>query len=153
MPADAPHPTQDSRQPVVNHPPTRTVVLLHRLTDGSSHYDWLIEIPGRTDEHRLRSYRIDSNPSQWHSGQLFHGEQLPNHRAHYLSYEGPIGANRGSVERISTGMCHGFQADSDSELTLSIVWEVQGIEDGVFFCYRGQKKEDQLWELSRELGC
>lgn len=122
-------------------------MLLHTLPDGSSHYDWLIELPGRTDEHRLRSFRTDSNPSQWYSGQLFHGEQLPDHRAHYLTYEGPIGADRGSVERISIGLCQETQLDSDSELSLSVFWQLPGDRYGEIVRYSGQKTAGRFWEL------
>lgn len=76
----------------------RTVVLLHTLPDGSSHFDWMIEVPGRPG---LITFRCDKAPSR---APEFAAELLPDHRAVYLEYEGPVSGNRGKVERVAAGV-------------------------------------------------
>lgn len=145
MPADAPHPSQDSPQPASNQQPTHTVVLRHTLQDGTSHFDWLIEIPNRFDEHRLRSFRSESDPTLWHSGQLFPVEQLPEHRARYLSYEGAISENRGSVLRAARGICEMYQAIDESELRVEINWDSDAQSHPEILRYSGKNLHGQDW--------
>lgn len=147
MPADAPHPSQDSLQPASNQQSTHTVVLLHTLPDGNFHFDWLIEIPNRSDEHRLRSFRTDSDPSLWHSGQLFPVEQLRNHRAHYLSHEGSIGSNRGSVVQVTRGCCDLYHAAGESELSVVIRWDSADKSGAKILRYNGKNTHGQRWEF------
>lgn len=72
------------------------VVLHHTLLDGSSHYDWLLESAADAP---LLSLRVSAplGPGS------FPSERLPEHRRIYLTYEGDIGANRGSVKRVQQG--------------------------------------------------
>ncbi len=147
MPADAPHPGADSPEPASNLQSTHAVVLLHTLPDGTSHFDWLIEIPNRSDEHRLRAFRTDSDPSLRHSGQLFHGEQLPDHRAHYLSYEGPISGDRGSVLQVACGVCDVYDAAKISQLQIQIHWGPDDKSNAKKLRYCGKNIQEQAWEF------
>jgi len=136
MPHDAPHTDEDS---------TRVVLLHHTLSDGSSHFDWMIEIPDRTDEHRLLSFRCDERPDLWIPGELFHVEQLPHHRAHYLDFQGDIGGGRGVVVRRARGRCVGFRGDADGgELVIQISWEeIEG--EPWIVRYFGEKAAQNRW--------
>lgn len=72
------------------------VVLHHTLLDGSSHYDWLLEPAADAPLLSLRA------PAPLGAGD-FSVERLADHRRIYLSFEGDIGAGRGSVKRIQQG--------------------------------------------------
>jgi hypothetical protein len=61
------------------------------------HWDFMFE-----EGDSLRSWRLLQEPifEQW-----IDAEPLPNHRRHYLDYEGPVGGNRGQVMRWDFGTC------------------------------------------------
>ncbi|HYE01720.1 MAG TPA: hypothetical protein VD963_00655 [Phycisphaerales bacterium] len=79
----------------------RTVVLRHQLPDGSGHYDWMFEVPGRAG---LVTFRINEVPEPRGPGVL-RATPLGDHRAVYLDYEGPVTGGRGSVSRVARGRC------------------------------------------------
>lgn len=75
------------------------VLLEHRLPDGSFHYDWMMErLPGST----LVTFRVGERIDL---GEVvaFRATRLPDHRAVYLTYEGPVSGNRGDVRRLAQG--------------------------------------------------
>lgn len=96
----------------------RTVVLLHTLPGGSSHFDWMLEQPGEGD---LATFRCTLSP---HDAERWGAERLPDHRRAYLDYEGPISRNRGDVQRVAAGTI--VEADLDCELP----WAVCRFADG-----------------------
>ena len=103
-------PEASESEPII----TSCVLLRHTLADGSRHFDWLIERPGDPSEHRLIAFRTDRRPDQTDAAG-FSAERLADHRAHYLSYEGPISGGRGSVARVWSSPCV-VRADSPGEL-------------------------------------
>ena len=87
-------------------PRTSTSVLLeHTLPDGSAHFDWLIERPQDPREHRMISFRCQHDPLELEHSARWIGVRLPDHRAHYIDYEGPISGDRGSVRRVWRAEC------------------------------------------------
>ncbi len=76
-----------------------TALLLHKLAE-SEHYDWLIARPGHD---RLWTARLQPPSRHWSELQRFELIEIPPHRRQYLTYEGPISGNRGSVQRIDEG--------------------------------------------------
>ena len=60
------------------------------------HWDFMLE-----DGEVLRTWRLLSEPNS--SGEI-PAERLPNHRKHYLDYEGPVSNNRGTVWRWDWGV-------------------------------------------------
>ena len=75
------------------------MLLLHTLPDGSAHYDWMIEpAPGAT----LLTFRLAAlfDPAPPAPITPFLAQPLPDHRAIYLHYEGPISGHRGTVRRL-----------------------------------------------------
>jgi hypothetical protein len=75
----------------------RFVVLFHNHPFG--HWDWMFETLGI-----LITFR--SPPDCLHalqSGQPQEWTPLPNHRLHYLDYEGPLTGQRGAVKKILAG--------------------------------------------------
>lgn len=97
-------------------PATRTVLLEHTTPDGGVHLDWLIERPGIDAEHRLIAFRCTDDPT---TRSAWVGERLPDHRARYLEYEGPISGNRGSVRRVWSKPCV-LQTEAADGLSLTI---------------------------------
>ncbi|GIW74631.1 MAG: hypothetical protein KatS3mg103_1153 [Phycisphaerales bacterium] len=80
--------------------PYRTVLLHHRLPDGSAHYDWLLDRDGRGP---LLTFRLDRDISQ--DAEPFQAQPIADHRRLYLDYQGPIAGDRGHVERVACGRC------------------------------------------------
>ncbi|MFG0314975.1 MAG: hypothetical protein ACF8LL_12440 [Phycisphaerales bacterium] len=78
----------------------RTVVLLHTRPGQPDHFDWLIDQPEHTHEHRLITFRTPLRPDQHHR---FEAEKAPDHRAFYLDYQGPLSQDRGEVTRVAQG--------------------------------------------------
>lgn len=61
-----------------------------------SHFDLLI-----ADGPTLRTWALDSWPLE--SGMECRAVSLPRHRRRYLTYEGPVSENRGTVSRVEAG--------------------------------------------------
>jgi len=97
----------------------QTVVLLHTLPDGSSHFDWLIDQPDLDVEHRLLSFRCPVRPDE--AASPFGAEIMPPHRAFYLDYEGPLSGKRGLVRRIASGRTSGLR-EHDGCFDLTVLW-------------------------------
>jgi hypothetical protein len=71
----------------------RFVVLTH--DHPTLHWDLMLEAEGR-----LRTWRLAEVPE---AGREIPAEPLPDHRLHYLDYEGPVSGNRGEVHRWDQG--------------------------------------------------
>lgn len=79
-----------------------TVLLLHTLSDGSSHVDWMIAAD-RLAQEPLITFRSPCRIDRLSTGRPVRIEPIAPHRPHYLRYEGPIDGDRGVVQRLSTG--------------------------------------------------
>jgi len=89
--------------PLAPSPGRPVVVLLHRLPDGSRHFDWLFAVDDAPQEARLRTWRSPTSPVEATPGDALALERLPDHRPRYLDYEGPISGHRGDVRRVASG--------------------------------------------------
>lgn len=96
----------------------QTVLLLHRHPTEPDHYDWLIDQPHLRDEHRLLTFRTTLRPDQ-HRDLI--AEKAPLHRAIYLTYQGPLSDNRGTVTRVASGLVHDLRLTPD-RLTCRLSW-------------------------------
>ena len=80
-----------------------TVLLRHDSPEGTGHYDWLLESP-EDPGGALIAFRVDTRIDE--PGAMgFSGVRMPDHRRVYLTYEGEIGGNRGTVARVAEGRC------------------------------------------------
>jgi len=79
-----------------------TVLLLHRLVDGSWHYDWLLE--RESAGARVVTFRVGERIDERRAGG-FEAERIGDHRRMYLDYEGEVSRGRGTVERVARGTC------------------------------------------------
>lgn len=81
-------------------PPLRTVILRHTLPDASWHHDWLVQ---HADLALVPTWRTGHARPDDPAMDAFDAEQIGEHRAHYLGYEGEVSDNRGRVERVAGG--------------------------------------------------
>lgn len=86
------------------------VLLRHDLPAGSWHLDWLLEPIGRSvahpDDRVLISFRIARIGADWSpliGGGQVRAARMPDHRAAYLTFEGPLSGDRGRVTRLARG--------------------------------------------------
>lgn len=109
-----------------------TVILRHELPDGSSHVDWLLaQDPRGADP--LISFRAVLRPDQLAVGASLTALRIADHRAVYLTYEGPVpapgrdGRRAGSshacgvVSRLNEGRVERWTDDPDG-WTVEIEW-------------------------------
>jgi hypothetical protein len=90
----------------------RFVILRHEGRDPeqpSVHWDLMLESGAI-----LRTWALAAFPT---AGESTAAEQLPDHRLHYLDYEGPISGNRGTVTRWDRGT---FEPVSESPTEFAI---------------------------------
>ncbi|MFW5652700.1 MAG: hypothetical protein ACOC0P_01540, partial [Planctomycetota bacterium] len=99
----------------------RTAVLRHETADGDVHFDWLLAVDD-PPMRRLITARTSANPAEIvacgpHSDMGRHRvgtesdagtvvmafEPIATHRVLYLTYEGPIPRDRGTVARVAEG--------------------------------------------------
>ncbi len=95
------------------------VLLRHETPDNGHHFDWMLARAGDAGPlitFRCRA-RIDVECAPGASL-----ERLPDHRRHYLTFEGELSRNRGRVTRVATGRCNIIRESSD-RLELDAAWE------------------------------
>ena len=83
--------------------PARFVVLEHRW--NGVHWDFMLEAGPR-----LRTWALAHFPAPEID---IAATSLPDHRAVYLDYEGPVSQNRGSVRRVDRGTFEAIRWDDD----------------------------------------
>ena len=91
----------------------RFAILYHQCpvdNPRSTHWDLLLE-----EEGKLRTWAMASEPVP---GIAIDAEQLADHRLEYLTYEGPISNDRGSVTRWDEGSYTLLEDDSERILLL-----------------------------------
>ena len=78
------------------------ISLANSETSVGSHWDLLLEL----DKGELLTWQISSLPDLKSLTQSLEipAKRLKNHRSVYLDYEGPISGNRGSVQRLASGV-------------------------------------------------
>ncbi|WP_437229111.1 DNA polymerase ligase N-terminal domain-containing protein [Planctomicrobium sp. SH661] len=94
------------------------------------HWDLMLET-GET----LRSWRLLSPPI---SGGRVEAESIPDHRADYLDYEGPVSGGRGAVSRWDEGECE-IVVDASARLTIRL--SGRKIQGALRECREG----DKMW--------
>ena len=87
----------------------RYVILTHDYP--FPHWDLLLE----WGDH-CRTWRLPSEPRP---GEPIEAEPLPDHRLHYLDYEGPVSGGRGTVARWDAGTYSTLPSD-DSDLSVEL---------------------------------
>jgi hypothetical protein len=93
----------------------RFSILQHTLPTNSirsSHWDLLLQFADYQSEYEsaLYCFELHLPPDQWSS---LVASELPNHRALYLHYSGPISDDRGTVELLLGGDIHWLSRDEN----------------------------------------
>ncbi len=88
----------------------RYVVLRHDGPRGV-HWDLLLEAGGM-----LRTWALEQEPA---AGAAIACQALPDHRLHYLDYEGPVSGGRGTVARWDGGT-YEVESESADELVVQL---------------------------------
>jgi hypothetical protein len=84
-------------------PSFQFVVLHHQFATNSnrkSHWDLLLEQPN-PENTELLTFEVSEPPQNWEK--TTSAKQLPDHRPLYLTFEGPISGNRGTVSQVLNG--------------------------------------------------
>lgn len=81
----------------------RFAVLRHECGSANggaeaSHWDLLLELPG---EQKLVTWQVRIDPAVW--PRQLPAERIADHRKIYLTYEGQVSGDRGSVKRVAEG--------------------------------------------------
>ena len=69
------------------------------------HYDLMLEAGSR-----CRTWRLLAEPVESAICDGIPAERIADHRVHYLSYEGPVGGDRGAVRRWDAGTYRSLDA-------------------------------------------
>lgn len=88
-----------------------TVLLRHRLA-GDCHHDWMLADPF-DPEGDLWTGRVRPHSHRWASMRGWYVQQITPHRRAYLTYEGPVGRERGTVTRVDDGTFVALQWQHD----------------------------------------
>jgi hypothetical protein len=117
----------------------RFVILRHEIPSGSGrglHWDFMLEW-----QEALRTWALAVEPSV--IGGSCYAEQLADHRAAYLDYEGEISGGRGTVSRFDAG---DYRLVCDDEQII-VVNLSGGRLRGTATLTRGDS-DDQRWRFS-----
>ena len=104
----------------------RFVLLYHECPSGfikPSHWDFMLEADGV-----LKTWELRELPRSWQKalrtketreGRTVVATRLADHRLDYLTFEGSLTKNRGSVTRVAQGTFHEIK-DDDNCLTVAL---------------------------------
>ena len=89
-----------------------TVLLSHELPDATSHVDWMIASEPRGRE-PLVTFRVGSRIDQMKADEGLLARRIDDHRAEFLTYQGPVSGNRGTVRRLTRGTVVTWERSGD----------------------------------------
>lgn len=120
----------------------RFVILRHDLPPGQarpSHWDFMLEV-GET----LKTWALSQPPDASLGDEPIEAERLPCHRLAYLTYEGPVSGDRGSVTRWDQGD-YRLVSQRDDEWIV----ELHGARlVGIATLRRGETADDWQWTFA-----
>jgi hypothetical protein len=119
----------------------QTVLLHHELPDGTSHYDWMLELE---PEAALTSFRAGCRIDRLRPGQRVDVERVADHRRAYLDLEGEVAGGRGRVSRVARGRILALQATADACGVL-VAWEQGGPPHQLVIC----RAQGSRWVATR----
>jgi hypothetical protein len=118
----------------------RFVVLRHELPpphDPAVHWDFMIE-----DHESLLTWAVAEEP---HPGLAMIARQLPDHRKHYLTYEGPVSGGRGNVTRYDHGEFEWLHRSDDEVLVRVAGGKLNG---QVLIVRSPEQPEQWSWQIT-----
>ena len=133
-PTDQPEPA-----PIPFRSEGRFVVLRHEMpptAERPTHWDFMLETP-----QGLRTWALAVQPA---GGEWIAAEALADHRAEYLTFEGPLSGGRGTVCAVRRRHVSAWQQQSRRRKS-SCNWQATGCADGQF--WRASRGSDQRWRF------
>lgn len=93
----------------------------------------------------LTTFRVGQPPHHT-SAQAFDAERIGDHRADYLTYEGPISGGRGDVQRVWAGTCvvHGDWSLGEVQIQVGTQTDPP--------TWLGRHRGGSLWRFERHWG-
>lgn len=107
------------------------VIQLHSI-GNSSHFDLMIE-----DGEKLATWQLAALPG---SGEALPARLLPPHRREYLTYQGPVSGDRGSVQIADSGSAQMLSQGPD-------LWEIELAGRSVSGRFQLRRVHADNWEL------
>jgi len=101
-----------------------TVQLLHELPDGSAHVDWMLATDPQ-GERPLITFRLPGRVDELEAGQAMEAQRIADHRPAYLTYQGPVSGDRGTVRRLRGGLVRTIDQGAET-WSLEVLWEGDG---------------------------
>jgi len=136
-------------------PSFQFVVLYHQFPPGSnrkSHWDLLLEQPN-PDSFQLLCFEVSAPPQNWEK--TTSAKRLPDHREIYLTYEGPISGNRGTVAQLLKGDVQWVtQTENFLVLNLQFRWENEKqspIVTAALSLTKATSENHQGWDLKLQV--
>jgi len=117
----------------------RRFAILRHEQAGAAHWDFLLEAGPA-----LAAWRLEVLPGGLPAGESAAARKLPDHRREYLTYEGPVSRDRGSVQRVEAGTYELLREEPG-------LWEVRlaGPASRGTFELRRVGPADEDWQLRR----
>ncbi len=97
-----------------------TVQLLHELPDGTRHVDWMMAQDSR-GRLPLITFRLEGRVDELADGERLVARRIDDHRREYLTYEGQISGDRGTVRRLARGMLRAIDT-GPREWSVKVDW-------------------------------
>jgi hypothetical protein len=104
---------------------------------GPTQYDLMLE-----DGPALATWQIPVSPPEIGQGQSISATKLPDHRRHYLDYQGPVSGNRGEVGRLDRGT-YELLARAEG------LWRVKLRGGAIEADFELVRQEGNVWQLHR----
>lgn len=123
---------------------TRFVLLRHEVPDDygrPSHWDLLLE-----HDEACSTWALKELPGRLVDAAdpaTVDAQRLPDHRKHYLDYEGPVVGNRGFVRRELEGKCRWLEV-SDCRIHVELIFVYDTVEIVL------QHQSNDQWRLTIE---
>ncbi|MDA7903610.1 hypothetical protein N9B31_08100 [Mariniblastus sp.] len=89
---------------------SRCVVLFHQ-GGAVDHWDLMLEV-----DNTLWTWHLEELPAP---DKPVLGERIPDHRTHYLDYEGLVSNNRGTVNRVRSGQYRWIRSSANQVAVLN----------------------------------
>lgn len=124
-----------------------TVILEHEHPDGDTHFDWLLapdDAERGPDKRDLVHFKIPKRPDSLAVGAVMQALRGPPHRRRYLTFEGDLEGDRGSVRRVGEGTAE-YEDGEDGRMLITATFK----ERTVVVEAREDDSGDGHWILRR----
>jgi hypothetical protein len=104
---------------------------------GPTHYDLMLD-----DGPALATWQIAVCPIQIGQGRSISATKLPDHRRHYLEYQGSISGGRGEVTRVDEGTYECLAREDG-------LWRIRLCGSVLRTDFELTRERDNIWQIRR----